>query len=65
LTDVIGRVKKYYNKNIVIEGIDLPQTLISGKLVLSEDFEKVMNYLALTLEARYEKENENTYLFKK
>lgn len=65
LADVIGRVKKYYNKNIQIEGNDLPGTLISGKLVLSEDFEKVMNYLALTLEARYEKENENTYLFRK
>jgi ferric-dicitrate binding protein FerR (iron transport regulator) len=65
LEDVIGRVKKYYNKNIQIEGNDLPGTLISGKLVLSEDFEQVMNYLALTLEARYEKENENTYLFRK
>lgn len=65
LADVVGRVKKYYNKNILIDGNDLPGTLISGKLVLSEDFEKVMNYLALTLEASYEKENENTYLIRK
>lgn len=65
LADVIGRVKKYYNKNILIEGNDLPGTLISGKLVLSEDFGKVMNYLALTLEARYEMKDENTYLFRK
>ncbi len=65
LADVIGRVKKYYNKNILVEGNDLPGTLISGKLVLSEDFGKVMNYLALTLEARYEMKDENTYLFRK
>lgn len=65
LADVIGRVKKYYNKNIQIEGTDLSGTLISGKLVLSEDFGRVMNYLALTLEARYEMKDENTYLIKK
>lgn len=65
LVDVVNRVKKYYNKNIQIEGSELSHTLISGKLVLTEEFEKVMNNLTLTLEASYEKDDGNTYKIRK
>ena len=65
LISVIQHVGKYYNKKIVIEGMELPVTLISGKLVLSDEIEEVMQYLATTLEARYEKNEQGIYTIKK
>lgn len=64
LAEVVNRVRKFYNKNILIETAELSETVISGKLVLSEDIEKVMNNLSYTLEAAYEKVDENTYKIK-
>lgn len=64
LINIVNRVEKYYNKKILIEGGKLPKTLISGKLVLSDNIDEVMQYLAKTLEARYEKNEEGTFLIK-
>ncbi len=65
LKEVISRIQKYYNKTIYVDGDLLSETIISGKLVLPEDFEEMMNYLARTLEARYVIDNEQTYTLKK
>jgi hypothetical protein len=64
LADVANRVRKFYNKNIQIETAELSATIISGKLVLTEDIEKVMENLAYTLEADFEKVDENTFKIK-
>jgi transmembrane sensor len=64
LINVVQRVRKYYNKNITIEGDKLSSTLISGKLVLTDDITSTMNYLAKTLEARYEVTTKGTYVIK-
>jgi len=65
LKEVVSRVQKYYNKTIYVDGEKLQETIISGKLVLPEDFDEMMNYLARTLEARYEIDNDQTYILKK
>jgi ferric-dicitrate binding protein FerR (iron transport regulator) len=64
LHNVVQRVCKYYNKNILIEGNKLPEVLISGKLVLSDDISVLMNYLTKTLEVRYELKADGTYVIK-
>ena len=64
LNNIIRRVEKYYNKKILIEEGELPDILISGKLVLSDDIELVMAYLTKTLVARYEKNEEGNYTIK-
>ncbi len=64
LHNVVQRVSKYYNKSILIEGNKLPETLISGKLVLTDDISVLMNYLTKTLEVRYEVKEDGTYLIK-
>lgn len=62
LSSVVSRVEKYYNQKIHIDGEALPNTLISGKLVLSENIDEVMQYLVKTLETRYYKHEDGTYL---
>lgn len=64
LRNVILRVCKYYNKSILVEGDKLPETLISGKLVLTDDLSVLVDYLAKTLEARYELKEDGTYVIK-
>ena len=64
LTYIVGRLRKYYNQNILIETGKLPNTLISGKLVLPDNLEEVMKYLAKTLEARYYKNRDGDYIIK-
>ncbi len=64
LVNVIQRVCKYYNRNISIEGDKLPSTLISGKLVLTDNITSTMNYLSKTLEARYEVTSDGNYIIK-
>lgn len=64
LNNVVSRVEKYYNQKIHIDGEILPHTLISGKLVLSENIDEVMQYLVKTLETRYDKREDGTYLIK-
>jgi len=61
LINIVSRLEKYYHKKILIEGSVLPNTLISGKLVLSDNIDEVIQYLAKTMEARSEK-NENGVL---
>jgi ferric-dicitrate binding protein FerR (iron transport regulator) len=61
LNSIVSRLEKYYNQKIGIENGKLPNTLISGKLVLSDNLDEVMQYLAKTLEARYEKNKEGVY----
>lgn len=65
LKEVVSRVQKYYNKTIYVDGEKLLETIISGKLVLPEDFDEMMNYLARTLEASYVIDNEQIYTLKK
>jgi hypothetical protein len=64
LRDVVNRVHKYYNLTIQIEGERLANTLVSGKLVLSEDPTEVMEYLSKTMEGRYEKTTQGSYILK-
>lgn len=61
LSEIVNRVHKYYNFSIYIEGDKLANTMISGKLVLSNDITSVMKYLARTVEGRYEKTAEGTF----
>ncbi len=61
LHTLIFRLEKYYHQKILVEGVKLPNTIISGKLVLSDDIDEVMQYLAKTLEARYEKGTDGAY----
>ncbi len=65
LVDIVRRVKKYYNLSIQIEDETLANTLVSGKLVLSDDFGEVMQYLSKTMEGRYEKTQDGIYILKK
>ena len=64
LINIVHSVEKYYNQKILIDGEKLPNTIISGKLVLSDDIDEVMQYLAKTLEARYEKNKEGVFSIK-
>jgi len=64
LNYIVARLKKYYNQNILIDEGKLPNTLISGKLVLSDNLEEVMKYLTKTLEARYDKNKDGGYIIK-
>ncbi len=64
LIQVVRRVKKYYNQGLQIEGVELANTLISGKLVLSDDFEEVLQFLSKTIEGRYEFNEENICVLK-
>jgi len=64
LRDVVLRVRKYYNKSILIEGDKLAGTLISGKLVLTDDIDVILNYLTKTLEVRQELQKDGSYIIK-
>jgi transmembrane sensor len=54
LINIVGRINRYYKKETIVEGEGLANTLISGKLVLSDSIEVVIRYLAKTSEARFE-----------
>lgn len=64
LVDVVRRVRKYYNTPIQIEGEQFAKTLISGKLVLSDNIDEVMRYLSRTMEGRYSKAEDGSYILK-
>ena len=61
LKQIVEMVKKYYNITITIENEKIANTVISGKLVLSDDSNEVLDYLAKTLEARYTKTDQSTF----
>jgi ferric-dicitrate binding protein FerR (iron transport regulator) len=64
LVDIVNRVQRYYNQSVQIEGEKLADILVSGKLVLSGDFQEVMQYLSKTIEGKYEITPEGNYLLK-
>ncbi|HEY3372378.1 MAG TPA: FecR domain-containing protein [Prolixibacteraceae bacterium] len=64
LSDIVNRVNKYYNLSIQVENGKLSKTLVSGKLVLSKDVTEVIQYLSKTMEVRFEKSADGTYLLK-
>ena len=64
LSEIVNRVHKYYNIFIELEGDKLAETLVSGKLVLSDDVNEVMQYLSKTVEVRFEKSADGTYTLK-
>ncbi|MCK9618693.1 MAG: FecR domain-containing protein [Lentimicrobiaceae bacterium] len=64
LVDIVRRVQKYYSLPIQIDGEKLANILVSGKLVLSEDFCEVMKYLSKTIEGSYEKTHDGIYILK-
>lgn len=61
LFEVVNRIHKYYNFSIHIQSDKLSKTLVSGKLVLSDDVAEVMQYLSKTMEGRYEKSKDGIY----
>ena len=60
---IVEKIKKFYNVSIVIKG-ELAERRITGKLVLSDDIEETMAYLASTTKSRYFT-NKGSYLFMK
>lgn len=64
LRDVVSRVHKFYNYSIQIESEKLANTLVSGKLVLSDDLKEVMEYLSKTVEGKYEVKSDGLIVLK-
>jgi transmembrane sensor len=62
LRDVVYRVRRYYNLDVQIRDEHLANTLVSGKLVLTDDIAEVVKYLSKTMEGRYEKISESSYI---
>ena len=54
LSEITERLEKYYNETIEIDGKMLANTLVSGKLILSNDFIEVIQSLSLTIEGRFQ-----------
>jgi transmembrane sensor len=64
LRDLVSRVRKYYNVPVQIEGEELANTNVTGKLVFSNDLNKVMIYLAKTMEGNFDITEEGVYILK-
>ncbi len=64
LADIVGRLKKYYNKTIEIDGEILANTLVSGKLALSDNFMEVLQSLSITIEGTYQQKSDRVYIIK-
>lgn len=64
LRDVVSRVHKYFNRPIQIESDKLANTLVSGKLVLSDDLTEVIEYLSKTVEGKYEVKSDGLIVLK-
>jgi ferric-dicitrate binding protein FerR (iron transport regulator) len=64
LREVANRVRRYYNMNIQVADEQLANTLVSGKLVLTDDFAEVMQYLSKTVEGEIEKTKDGIYILK-
>ena len=61
---IVEKIEKYYNISINIKDDELAKRLISGKLVLCDDIEETMAYMARTTKSRYYSEG-GTYIFAK
>ena len=64
LIGIVNQVERYYNKKILIEGDKLANTLISGKLVLFDKVEDVVQHLAKTVEGGFEKNEDGSFSIK-
>ena len=64
LKEIVERIKRYYNITVMIDNNELANTIISGKLVFTDESEDVINYLAKTLEGHYDKKDNSNYLLK-
>ncbi|MCG6191110.1 FecR family protein [Maribellus maritimus] len=62
LINIVRRVEKYYNKEILIKGEELANTLISGKLVLSDEFDDAVIHLAKTVEGHLNQNEKQIYI---
>lgn len=62
LDEIVGRLEKYYNKKVQIEGKTLPTTLISGKLILTDEIEVVMQSLSKTLETTFKENDKGLFI---
>jgi ferric-dicitrate binding protein FerR (iron transport regulator) len=62
LVDLVRRVKKIYNVSVQIKGEQLANIMVSGKLVLSNNFNEVAEYLAKTVEGRCSGTQEGKYI---
>jgi hypothetical protein len=64
LREVANRVRRYYNMNVLVSDEQLANTLVSGKLVLTDDFAEVLQYLSKTVEGDIEKTKDGIYILK-
>jgi hypothetical protein len=64
LRDVVSRVNKFFDRTIQLEDEKLANTLVSGKLVLSDDLTEVVEYLSKTIEGKYEITKEGTFILR-
>ena len=62
LRQIVERVMRYYNISVDIENEKLAGTIISGKLVLTDESDDIINYLAKTLEVKYLKKEKSKYM---
>ena len=65
LASLIKKVEKFYNKQIIVNDEELANRIISGKLVLSEQLEETLDFLAKTTKSRYIRKDDGSYLFTK
>lgn len=61
--DIVKRLEKYYNIKIDIEEPRLAGAMVSGKLVLSDQMDHALGYLAKALEVRSVEQADGTFVF--
>lgn len=64
LNEIVNRVERYYNKKIQIDNEKLANILISGKLVLTDELEGVVQRLAKTVEGGYYENEDGSFIIK-
>lgn len=64
LKDIIIKVERYYNIKVLLENPTLGTRSITGKLMLKEDKERVLEVLASTARLELHKIDDNTYRLK-
>lgn len=62
--EIVKKLEKYYNIKIDIIEQRLAGAMVSGKLVLSDNMDHALGYLAKALEVRSVEQMDGTYLFK-
>ncbi len=65
LSYVIKKVMKYYNVQINVPEENILNTKLSGKLRITGNIDEVVQYIAKTIEGRYEKEIDGKYILYK